>query len=209
MFLIVSGGAQPEDVFIKALAKDARMIIAADKGAQYCLESGITPDLAVGDMDSVQPDYLEALEEMGVEILRFDAHKDRTDTAIALEEALKRGANEVRIIAGLGDRFDHCLANVHLLLKALQSDVKASIVTDRELIFLIDSDHEITSKKGRTISFLPLTSHVGGLCLEGFEYELTNASMDIGDPYGVSNIITKDISRIKVDKGIIIAVLSP
>ncbi len=208
MFLIVAGGEPPGKELLRGLALKARMIIAADKGAQYCLDSGITPGLVVGDMDSLDQESAERLSGLGVAMKRVNADKDVTDTEIALDEAMGRGAKGVEILGAMGDRIDHTLANIHLLRKALRHGIAARITSDTQQVFLVGSSETITGSKGRTVSFLPLTEQVEGITLRGFRYELEEASMEIGRPYGVSNVVTGDQAFIRVGTGILLAVLS-
>jgi thiamine pyrophosphokinase len=111
-------------------------------------------------------------------------------------------------VGAFGDRFDHMLANVHLLRRALDVGVRARILSANQQIFLVDSEYTFKDRQGLTVSFLPLTEIVEGITLSGFAYELTGASMEIGNPYGVSNVILKPHAQVMVDKGILVVVLS-
>lgn len=208
MFLIVTGGEPPSKGLITDRASRAEWIIAADRGAGYCLDAGIIPHLVVGDMDSLEDEALRRLETSGVECRRFDTDKDRTDTEIALREALGRGARHIEILGALGDRLDHTLANVHLLHMALRHGVQALIITDFQQIFLVGSRSTLEHGQGCTVSFLPLTERVEGIVLDGFAYDLDDAVMEIGTPYGVSNVVRKPLARVSVRNGILLAMLS-
>lgn len=207
MVLIISGGDAPGNALIQSRAADARTIIAADRGAEYCLKAGVIPDIAVGDMDSITAESLEKLRSHGVKILRYSTHKDQTDTFLALDEAIRCGASRVEMLAALGDRLDHTLANIHLLYHALSRGIHAVILSETRRIFLVDSVCTIEGSEGATLSVLPLTMSVRGIYLSGFQYELTDATMEIGNPYGVSNAITSDRAEIRVGDGILIIVV--
>ena len=208
MFLIVTGGDPPGRDLLVGLSRKAGMIIAADKGSLYCLEAGVTPHLVVGDLDSAPSDISGKLADLGVEIKRFSTRKDSTDTQIALDEAINRGAEDVEIVGAFGDRFDHVLANVHLLRRALKAGVRARIVSDAQQVFLVDSEYIIKDRQGSTVSFLPLTEAVDGITLDGFAYGLTDANMEIGSPYGVSNVVLEPHARVRVKSGILVTVVS-
>jgi thiamine pyrophosphokinase len=208
MFLIVAGGDPPGGNLLAGLARKARKVIAADKGAMYCLESGVVPHLVVGDLDSLTPGIQKRLQDLGVEIKKFSTSKDYTDTQLALDEAISGGARNVEIIGAMGGRFDHELANLHLLKRALDAGINARISTDTQQIFLIRSEHYILNRQGCTASFLPLTGRVEGITLAGFAYELEGAAMEIGNPYGTSNIVRNSRARVSVGEGVLVAVLS-
>jgi thiamine pyrophosphokinase len=114
----------------------------------------------------------------------------------------------VEIIGAMGGRFDHELANLHLLKRGLDAGVRTRITSEDQQIFLVDSEFIFTDRQGSIASFLPLTETVEGITLAGFAYELEGASMKIGNPYGISNVILRRQARVHVEKGILVAVLT-
>ena len=64
------------------------LVIAADGGWHVCQMLGITPDLLLGDFDS-----LGEVPEFG-HILRLPVEKDDTDMVRAVKEGLARGETE-------------------------------------------------------------------------------------------------------------------
>ncbi|MBN1635937.1 MAG: thiamine diphosphokinase [Deltaproteobacteria bacterium] len=208
MYLIVSGGERPQKDLLREHASKAAMVIAADKGALYCVESDVVPHLVVGDMDSVPEEVLVELSRHNVEMLCFAPEKDQTDTQIALGEAIGRGAQEIEIMAGTGDRLDHVLANVHLLYMALLAGLKAYMITNNQQIFLLEKNHVFRGMSGRTVSFLPFTQRVDGIRMKGFAYELHDAVMEIGNPYGVSNRIISEAASIYISNGVMLVIVS-
>lgn len=207
MYLIVAGGEQPSGSLLAPAAARAEYVIAADRGAWYCLQAGRCPDLVVGDMDSLPHEVLEELRRQSVEIMVLRPDKDETDTQIAIQEALRRGAPSITLLAALGSRFDHSLANVHLLLLAHRARVPAEIVTERHRIFLVEREATITEAHGSTISLLPLGMRASGISLQGFAFELHDATLELAYPRGISNVITDAQARVTVREGILIAVL--
>jgi thiamine pyrophosphokinase len=208
MVLIVSGGDPPPKRLLKGRAAKAELIIAADRGAWYCRESGIRPSLVVGDMDSLPASVLEEFVSQGIEIMRLDCDKDATDTQVAVEEAIRRGATSIEILSGIGTRFDHSLANVQLLAMAHAAGVEACILSRHQRLFIIQGSYALNHAQGCTISLVPLDSEVHGITLSGFAFGLEKARMEIGRPYGVSNVVRDSVARIKVRQGRLLAVLT-
>jgi thiamine pyrophosphokinase len=206
--LIVTGGERPEKGLLKEKAGSASMIIAADRGAGYCLNAGIIPDMVVGDMDSLTAEVQDELISKKVEIRRYDCRKDMTDTQIAVDAAMEKKADEIEILGGIGSRFDHSLANVHLLLRAMKQGVEAKIITGLHEIFLIKGKAFIMNEAGAIISFLPLGHHAKGITFKGFEYEADRIDMDMSFPLGVSNVICSDSAEVIVTDGILIAIIT-
>ena len=84
----------------------ADLIIAADSGQITAAKCGVIPHLIVGDFDSSDlPSQTDA------EIIRVPAEKDDTDTMLACNLAIQRGARRITILGGTGGRIDHSLSN--------------------------------------------------------------------------------------------------
>ena len=50
-------------------------IIAADGGARHCLKLGITPQVVIGDFDSLSEEEIETLSDCGTELIGYPADK--------------------------------------------------------------------------------------------------------------------------------------
>jgi len=59
MILIIANGILPPKDFCKQFTNKADKIIAADGGANHCLTLGITPDIVIGDLDSISDEAKE------------------------------------------------------------------------------------------------------------------------------------------------------
>jgi thiamine pyrophosphokinase len=185
-------------------------LIGADRGAEFLLAHGRVPDLAVGDFDSIPPDMLSRIRNAARETISFDAvDKDWTDTELALREALNRGFREIRIAGGLGSRFDHSLANVHLLRQAMEREAQAVLEDEHNEIRLCGGECRLEAdSRFPYVSLLPLTSTVTGVTLEGFRYPLNRATLRIGWSIGVSNILESDAGIITLSEGLLLVIRS-
>jgi thiamine pyrophosphokinase len=59
---------------------------------------------------------------------------------------------------------------------------------------------------GQTVSLFPLSDHVQGIELAGFEYPLSGGTMEIGAPYGISNRLQADRGVIAIGSGCLLVV---
>lgn len=94
---------------LSELARDHDLVIAADGGGALCRDADVTPDVLVGDFDSLGPHVRDALADSGAEIVSFPAEKDATDLELALSEAIRRGARSITVTAASTGRLDHTL----------------------------------------------------------------------------------------------------
>jgi thiamine pyrophosphokinase len=205
---IVSGGDLGDPAFLREQAATAAptAVICADGGARHLEAAGIIPVLIVGDMDSLDSASQGYYEARGSRIIRHPRRKDETDTELALREAFRMEPAEVWIWGALGHRVDHALANISLLLQGKQMGIEVKLIDEWCEVFLIDRRAVLEGEAGQTVSLFPYWGPATGITLTGFEFSLTNAVMEIGRPYGVSNRLTAGRGIIEVDSGRLLAV---
>ncbi|OXM16433.1 thiamine diphosphokinase [Paenibacillus herberti] len=180
-------------------------IIGADAGALFLVRSGICPDLSLGDFDSVTEEEMGEIIRGTREMASFDPiDKNYTDTELALMRAIERKPSSILIFGALGSRFDHSLANVHLLRKAAECGCAAVIEDASNRIQLIQGGQTLTIQRSDLlphVSLLPLSEEVHGINLEGFQYPLHDATLRIGQSLGISNVLANDVGTIRSSKG--------
>jgi thiamine pyrophosphokinase len=205
---VVSGGDLGDPAFLReqAAAAAPAAMICADGGARHLDAAGIIPVLIVGDMDSLDAQRQAHYESMGCRIVRHPLRKNETDTELALHEAFRMEPAEVWIWGALGRRLDHALANISLLVQGKRQGIEVKLIDEWCEVFLIDCRTVLEGEIGQTVSLFPFAGPVAGVTLTGFEFPLTNAVMEIGRPYGVSNRLVAKQGIIEVDSGRLLAV---
>lgn len=83
------------------------LVLAADGGYRALYSLGYTPDLLLGDFDSLGDVPLPA----DLPVVRFPVRKDDTDTGLALRHGLDLGFRDFALYGCAGGRVDHLLAN--------------------------------------------------------------------------------------------------
>ena len=158
-------------------------LICADRGYEAARKAGLTPDLVVGDFDSMpRPDLPPE------KLLVLPVHKDDTDTAVALEEGRRRGYREFRVGGGLGGRLDPTMANLQLAADcALRGERMWLCDPQNMATVLAPGSYALPWQYGRKLSLLAFTERVGGVCLRGTEWPLEGAVLESRRPLGVSN----------------------
>ena len=169
--------------------------IAADAGRLTAEKCGIAPDVIAGDFDSSP-----VPADTKAEIIRVPAEKDVTDTMLACDLAISRGANALRILGGTGGRIDHELSNLFLLENLHLRGIRAVLCDGINRIRLIEKESRSLSRSAfRYFSLLALDD--ARVTLHGCKYPLTDAPLKRSLPYAVSNEITADAAQITVDGG--------
>jgi len=197
--LIVASGTPPADARLRELAARAGYVIAADGGGASLTRAGVTPDLVIGDLDSLPPPERDRLEALRVEIHAHPNDKDATDLELAVDRALAMRPNRVWITGVLGGpRTDHAVAAVLLLEKLLIEGVPAAILGDVERLELIDRHFGLSDAAvGDTVSLLPISEEVTGIHTSGLRYRLANGRLRRAGSRGISNVV--DALPVRVD----------
>mgnify|MGYP004477084297 FL=1 len=210
--LIITGGnIRDEFACEKIKTGGYDMIMAADSGMDFLYRNHLTPDIIVGDFDSVDHDALDFFrEDKRIEFCRLDPVKDDTDTEYAIRDALSRGITQLTILGGTGSRLDHVLGNISLLGIGLEENVEIELVDEHNRVRMIDKPLSIRRDEqfGRFVSLIPYTGNVEHVTLTGFKYTLDNYTMGGFNSLGVSNEIKEEVARIEFSSGILLVIES-
>lgn len=198
--VIVAGGRLDFDP--TPLIGPADYLVCADSGADLLRPYALAIDLVCGDMDSIDPGHLAALEAAGVEVLRFPVKKDLTDLEIALQKVREEGYEDLLCLAVDGDRLDHQMTN-YLMLSAYAQTMDLEVrARDHQVFFLGDHKQKLIlrDKKDCLVSLIPL-EETTGITYEGMAYPLEGASLFMGSSRGVSNQITRQEASVSIESG--------
>lgn len=210
--VILSGGAV-EDAFALAWLQENKydMLIAADSGMNFLYRNGIQPNLIAGDFDSADREAYEYFKNRGdVEIISLNPMKDDTDTEFVIREAVDRGATEITLLGATGTRLDHVLSNISLLGIGLKEKVSMELLDAHNRIRIIDRTITLTKDEqfGKYVSLLPFGGSAKGVTLEGFQYPLTNYTLDNVSSLGISNEIVAEKATVHVTEGMLLVIES-
>ena len=178
---------------------ESALIIAADGGLRHTLSLGLTPDVILGDFDSLG--YVPE----GAQV--FPVEKDDTDTMLACDMAIQRGARRITILGGTGGRIDHSLSNLFLLEKWKVRGIDLVLCDgDNRVRVLLNETALLRADGFRYFSLIALEPAT--VSVSGCKYPLHNASLIRTEPYAVSNEITDDAAQITVSGGAVLLIES-
>jgi thiamine pyrophosphokinase len=175
------------------------IVVAADAGARTALTLGFTPDLVIGDFDSLDASTIGDLPRE-----TFPREKDQTDGQLALERAMQRGATELYLVGFVGGpRLDMTLANVWFLTAI---HVPAVLLDDRNEARLLrgPAEHTWMPEASEVISLLPITESVEGVTTRGLRWRLQGATLQRGDTRGLSNEPTEPEASAALSAGLLL-----
>ena len=177
------------------------LTISADKGIENADKAGVKPDVLVGDFDS-------SSAKGAKEVIRYPAEKDVTDTEIAVDYAISKGAEEIMIFGGTGGRADHSMANIMLLARTAKKGIDIKMLDGTNLFFVTLKSLEVKKQGFKYMSLFPLFGDVENLTLSGVKYPLDSYLLKCDSSLCVSNEIEMDKAVITFSAGALLIVLS-
>lgn len=206
---ILFGGAEITNYDKVQKYKACKPILCCDRGLKHAHQLNLCPDVILGDFDSVDQELLRAYKEKKVRCIPYEPKKNATDLELGLQLAIEEyGAKDILIFGGIGNRFDHTLANVNLLAYALQRGVNACLMDEWNEVYITDSSMVIEGKKGDLVSVIPLGRDAVGVSNAGLEYPLHKFLLPFAGSRGVSNVMLGDTAEISVEVGMVVVIKS-
>jgi len=190
--LLVGGGDLNWPLLSSLLDKDLPLV-AADGGANALADNGVTPEMIIGDLDSLdsrvqREDRTRILEIYEQHTTDFEKCLYATDAPLYLAFGF------------LGKRFDHTLATLHSLVK-YRAQKRIVLVDQVDMIWTPPPAEifEIDLPPGTRFSIYPLEP-VTFETSQGIEYPLDGLSMKQGVTIGTSNRVISKPVRIRQNK---------
>lgn len=184
--VVLAGGPARGVDRLRAALHGADLVIAADGGIALADALGVTPDLWVGDFDSVNDDQRRAHRDIPHEDHPID--KDELDLELAIRAARLRGARELRLLGVFGGRLDQTLAALLGAARLRDEGVTSWLAGDDHEAFVLGAGDAVTLDlpPGTVFSLLSLRQDAV-VDVRGARFELTAARLPFGVGLGVSN----------------------
>jgi thiamine pyrophosphokinase len=175
-----------------------------DGGIKHLLTMNLTPDLAVGDFDSLTSEEMHFIENHKVRKVQLEKKKNETDLEIAIQTSIQMGYTTITLFGALGGRLDHTLENIFILTKPEWKKINFNILNGNQEIFLIRNDKIFFTEMGDIVSLIPLSTKVTGAKTEGLMYKLSDENLYRKNARGISNITISNQVSIKINSGILL-----
>jgi thiamine pyrophosphokinase len=205
--VVVAGGEVPPADAARSVPAGA-VVIAADGGLEHARTLGLEVELAVGDFDSASAAAVAVAEKEGTRVARHAADKDATDLELALDAALAVEPRPARVLvlAGVGERLDHLVSALHVLGSPRYASVEVDARVGAAHVHVIRDERTLEGEPGELVSLIALHGPADGVSTEGLEYPLEEETLEPGSSRGVSNRFVAETARVRVERGILLAV---
>lgn len=191
-FAILLGGDLVRTPRLDAALRQAR-VIAADSGIRHAATLGITPELWIGDFDSVTA--AEIALHAGIERDMHPPEKDSTDGELAAEAAISRGATDLIMVGAFGgERADHAFLHMTAAIRLAQRGLPVFLSSGyEEGSPLLPGEHRFDLPDGTLFSILAF-SPLSGLSVAGAKWPLSDVELDFGSSLTMSNEVRGDLA---------------
>lgn len=188
----------------KFVRKAEDLLIAADGGFSMLQAMKITPDIVLGDFDSLghEPNF-------NGKIIKHPIRKDDTDTMLAVKTGLEMGFKRFVLYGCTGKRLDHTIANIQTLCYISSHGGRGYLCGDGFTATAIkDGSLGFKTTANGTVSVFSNETNTTGVDLKGLLFPLNNAEMNFDFPLGVSNEFIGERAEISVKRGTVTVIWS-
>jgi len=198
--IILANGKPPRKNIIKYFQnRGYNTLICADGGANSALKLNLIPDVIIGDMDSISNDAKRKFGKTS-KIISIKRQND-TDVEKCLKYAVKKGFTEVLLTGVTGNRLDHTICNLGIVLKFFPQ-VGISLIAEDSYLKPYKGNIKLKSVRGELISLYGFDKKTK-IQSKGLKYPLNNVSLPFGEKESTSNVATRRDVELKIRNGVI------
>ena len=202
--IIFANGNLPNLEKARQLIRPDDFILCADGGTRHAVALGLTPNVVIGDLDSITGEERRKIENLGVEIIQHPTDKNETDLELAINHALTLHLVQILILAALGGRMDQTLANIALLSNSSLVTHNLRITDGVEELFFCRDQAKVTGRSGDIVSLIPWQGKVTGVFTENLRWHLHHETLYPDKTRGISNEMTSDTATISITSGLLL-----
>ncbi len=201
--IILANGKPPgRNIIIFFQKRGYGTLICADGGANAALQMGLFPDYIIGDLDSISKETIKKFKSTS-KILQYKRQND-TDVEKCLKFAIISKFDEALLTGVMGNRLDHTICNLGILLKFF-SKIKLTLVAENSYLKPYTGDVRLKTQKGEIISLYGFDKKTK-ITSKGLKYPLKNISLPFGDRESTSNMSTSGSVQLKIKNGIVFVI---
>ena len=168
--VILANGEYPAHELPLRLLAEAQFVVCCDGAANEYIARGHTPDVIIGDGDSLLPEYKKRFSSIILQI----SDQETNDQTKAVHYLQSKGIRKIAIVGATGKREDHTLGNISLLMEYMKSGMEVRTVTDYGTFIPVSDTQSFASHPGQQVSIINFGAE--GLKGEGLFYPLSDFS---------------------------------
>jgi thiamine pyrophosphokinase len=204
--VIFANGLIPDLGRARKLLLPSDTLLAADGGSRHLFRLGLSPQVAIGDFDSLNGEEIRQLHSSGSTLIPHPRDKDATDLELCLEHAVEHGFTRILVVGALGGRLDQSLANLALASAQRFAGVDLLLDDGCEQAFFVRRRARLEGETGETVSLLAWGAPVTGLVTRGLAWRLRGETLLPDRTRGISNVMNARRASIELDTGLLLLI---
>lgn len=168
--VILANGEYPTHELPLRILSESAFVVCCDGAANEYIARGHTPDVIIGDGDSLSPDNKIRFAPIMLQI----ADQETNDQTKAVQYLQSKGYRKIAIVGATGKREDHTLGNISLLIDYMKIGIEVRTFTDYGVFIPVKDSQTFASHAGQQVSILNFGAK--GLKGEGLVYPLSDFS---------------------------------
>jgi len=178
---LFGNGPKPTHPIAKERLKFINTFFCIDGGADKLVEMGYSPDLILGDLDSINKK-----NKYNCDIIYLE-DQAKNDLEKSISWCVDHGIKELELFGFSYGRDDHHLANI-LIMKDFSKKIKIKMYTDNSLLLFVNTYSTFSSKPNQKVSIFSYNQETK-ITTTGLKYALKNSSLT-SPSHGISNLAT-------------------
>ncbi len=164
--VVLANGDYPTADTPLRILHEAHFVACCDGAANSYIAHGHTPDIIIGDGDSLSEENRRRYGHK----LHCIAEQESNDLTKTVTHLATRGMRRIAIVGATGKREDHTLGNISLLVEYMRQGLHVRMFTDYGIFIPCRDTVELECRKGAQLSVFNFSSR--GLHAEGLRYPI-------------------------------------
>lgn len=164
--VILAGGDYPAAPRPLHILLQAPMVVCCDGGADRYIAEGHTPDIIIGDGDSLSAENRTRFADRII----YDADQETNDQTKAVKYLLSEGKRRIAIVGATGRRDDHTLGNIALLAEYRRMGAEVRSYTDYGVFVPCSGESHFECVSGAQVSLFNINAK--NLSSKGLSYPI-------------------------------------
>ena len=148
--VILANGEYPTHELPLRLLAEAQFVVCCDGAANEYISRGHTPDVIIGDGDSLLPEYKKRFSSIILQI----SDQETNDQTKAVHYLQSKGIRKIAIVGATGKREDHTLGNISLLMDYMRAGADVRTYTDHGIFIPCRNTCTFTCQPGQQVSII-------------------------------------------------------
>lgn len=164
--VILAGGDYPTAERPLQILLQSKLVVCCDGGADHYIAEGHTPDIIIGDGDSLSAENRQRFADRII----LDSDQETNDQTKAVKYLLSQGLRRIAIVGATGRRDDHTIGNIALLAEYRRMGAEVRSYTDYGVFIPCSGKSRFECNSGVQVSLFNINAN--NLSANGLAYPI-------------------------------------